>query len=485
MDELASRVSQHIEKYFKSHQARLETLASERPPTILFIACIDARVVPELMLNVDPGDMMTLRVPGALVPPQGLGDVCVAGSIELVLTTLSSIKDIVVCGHTTCAFNAQLADGVDSFKLSNLSRWVSMADFARAQANTKADKNSDPDGYQQALLEFTVQRSLQSLREIDVVNKKEKADEITLHGWYFNLTTGQIMVLNEKSGVFEAVQMSRDAAPVKTKETASKPVVEKQPTTAPKETVQKTQTVQQAPQTQTEKTASTPSSSVPSVAPGPVAAAHQATPIDAKAPETVAPTPVNVPSARPVERVYASEVSRPPSTKSVATQSSTKPAQQQRPTSSRPTPPQRPQQSRPTSAQRQTRSRNSRDSLKQAADNVQAVLDEQTLRNLGDLLQDVRRPAQRMRVRNMLNQVRSPQGWQMVRNVVSSVQNADVRQALRELSIELSSPEARSQLRGIISGLGDDPAAGSTEGIDMGKIEQDFMSILNNLRDKK
>jgi carbonic anhydrase len=497
MDELASHMSEHIGRYFKSHQARLETLASDRPPTILFIGCVDARVIPELMLNVDPGDMMTIRVPGALVPPQGLGDVCVAGSVELVLSGLPSIKHIVVCGHTSCAFNARLVEGVDSYHLSHLARLMAMADFAQAQASTKVDKNTDPDGYLQTFLEFTIQRSIQALRELEIVKQKEKSGDITLHGWYFNLTTGQIMVFDEKKGAFEPADPTTvESTPVAAAESTAQPVASPQTQPTPQVVAQTKPSAQQPTPPQSET-----SSAVPSVAPPPVAAAHQATIIDVKAPE-----PVNVPSAKPVERVYVSEVSRVPTTKSVEKQSPSIPAQQQRPApsqrppvSQRPEPsqrpvtpqrptrqtsaPPRPQQSKSATSRPQPTIGNSGESLQQAADNVQSVLDQQNLRNLGELLQDVSRPAQRMRLRNVLNQVKSPQGWQTVRNMVGSVQNADVRQALRELSIELASPDARSQLRDIISGLAD--PSGTTDGADMSKIEQDFLSILNNLRDKE
>lgn len=493
MDELANRVSQHIETYFKSYQTRLETLQSDKPPTILFVACVDARVVPEMMLNVEPGDMMTLRVPGAIVPPQGLGDVCVAGTIELVLDGLPSVKDIVVCGHTSCAFNERLAEGVDSYELSSLARWVAMADFARAQASTKADKQSDSDGYRQALLEFTVQRSLQALREIPIVKKREKAGELNLHGWYFNLATGQVMVFDEKTQVFEAASALSENVPTAVEKTTTIPVTEtskqktsqaQSQTTASQKAKDKSDTTGQ--QSATEKTTTAPTpSAVPSVAPTAVAAAHQAASFDAKAPESVAPSPVNVPSAKPVERVYASEVSRAPSqSKEVAKQQSSKPAQQRQQPSRPSTSSQRSRQSTSSSSRPQATKGNGRGASQQAADGVQSVLDQQMLKNIGDLLQDVRRPAQRMRLRNMLNQVKSPQGWETVRTAVSTAQNSDVRQALRELSIELASPEARSELRGIISQLGNDVVSAVTENVDMSQVEQDFMSILNNLRAK-
>ncbi len=81
-------------------------------PQALLITCSDSRVLPEALMQADPGDLFVSRNPGNLVPPPDTpgGE---AATIEYAVATLG-VTDIIVCGHYRCgAVKALLdADGV-------------------------------------------------------------------------------------------------------------------------------------------------------------------------------------------------------------------------------------------------------------------------------------------------------------------------------------------------------------------------------------
>lgn len=447
MNELAKRISQQYADYFRQYQTQMA--ADGISPTILYIGCVDSRLAPEQIMQVAPGEMFVLRVPGGIVPPQGLGDVCVSGAIELILS-VETIRHVVVCAHTSCAFLGKVAEGVDAFSMSNLSRLVSMVDFARAQASTKADRQNDFDGFQQALLEAFVQRNLQALRELRVVKEKEAAGAIMLHSWYFDLEKGQIVVYDETSKTFEVLgeittQSAPPSAPPQQPTLISEPSPSisstpggTQPNPLPRQTPPATASRSVAPKkpaipqvgTQPPRpTAPTTTSRL--AVPKKPAVASPTSPQTSS--ESIAPPPVKVPSAAPVQRVYAEEVA-------TAAEVS-----QEKPPPPEPSP---------------------RERLKG---------------ELRDMMAGIQMPAQRLRLRRMLNQMNSPQQWQLVQEVVQEANDPQLGHSLRQLSIELSRSESRRQLRQIISSV---EATQAPTG-DWQQIQQEFLDVLNGLVQRK
>ncbi|MGW7557228.1 carbonic anhydrase, partial [Streptomyces rimosus] len=126
------------------HPARaalFERLATTHRPGALFIGCSDARVIPELLTQSEPGELFVIRTAGNLVPAYGPRPDAVTASIEYALTVLG-VTDVIVCGHSGCGAMTALATGEDLTGLPALADWLDAAgpptDPARPAAGTEA-----------------------------------------------------------------------------------------------------------------------------------------------------------------------------------------------------------------------------------------------------------------------------------------------------------------------------------------------------------
>lgn len=462
MSELARRKYASHASYHTKNRGRLGTGKQRPVPTILFIGCFDSRIIPEMMLDVGPGEMMTLRIPGALVPAQGLGDAVVGASIELTLNSMHSIADIVVCGHSDCVMLETLANGTDAYRQPNLARWIAMNDFIKSQASTRADVITNPAGYARAVLECSIERSLSSLRELDVVRQRENAKQVRLHGWLFELETGQLFALNEKTGQFEV--MGTATSPIAEPVTEAPPAVEIPVPVA-------AAPVPTSPPVTVPPLNIPPAPPPPVIIPGMAATASVSTPSVAPTPQpppTVAPPPVQVPSAKPVQRVYASDVTPVPQTPNTSAQNPlTRPAAS-------------------PSGNGDQQALKPKPIVEQAAsyvpNNLQEKLRDPALDDLRDLMLNVRRPDSRLKLRYALNNMNTPEGWRKVGQVVNELRDPQVRQALRELTVELNSSQSRQELRNILAQVDAGTVANVVGNLDAQQIQQEFMQVLEGLR---
>ncbi|MFI1659367.1 carbonic anhydrase [Streptomyces sp. NPDC020472] len=162
--------------------ARLVT--AHRPGT-LFIGCSDARVVPELITQTDPGELFVIRTAGNLVPAHTPGADGVTAGVEYAVTVLG-VRDVVVCGHSACGAMTALAEGHDLSAAPAVAAWLRHADasLARAAAGGTVDVA--------ALVRENVAAQLANLATHPSVARALAAGEVRLHGWVFDIADGTV-----------------------------------------------------------------------------------------------------------------------------------------------------------------------------------------------------------------------------------------------------------------------------------------------------
>ncbi|MDT0483652.1 carbonic anhydrase [Streptomyces doebereineriae] len=168
-------------------------LAEGQYPEALFITCSDSRVIPALITGARPGEIFELRNAGNIVPSYGQhaagGE---AATIEYALEVLG-VQDVVVCGHSHCGAMGALRSGDDLTALPGVDAWLGLARPSLASVLTGA-----PDDLELSdVVQRNVVNQLAALRSYPVVRQRLDTDRLRLHGWYYEVDTGQVHELDE------------------------------------------------------------------------------------------------------------------------------------------------------------------------------------------------------------------------------------------------------------------------------------------------
>ncbi|MGB8405430.1 MAG: carbonic anhydrase [Mycobacterium sp.] len=182
MQNLNEGVARFQRDVFPAKAELFSRLAANHTPHTLFIGCSDARVVPELITGTEPGDLFVIRTAGNLVPAYAPKADGVAASIEYAVAVLG-VTDIVVCGHSACGAMTALAQSDDLSGAPAVAAWLRHADASRARA---------AGGGVPELVRQNVIAQLANLATHPSVARALALRTVTLHGWVFDIATGQV-----------------------------------------------------------------------------------------------------------------------------------------------------------------------------------------------------------------------------------------------------------------------------------------------------
>lgn len=189
---------------YTSDTARYKELAKvgQKPHTMI-IACCDSRSAPEVIFDCGPGEMFVVRNVANLVPPYSPDDQYhgTSAALEFAVQSLK-IRQIVVMGHGRCGgITAALAQ--DSEPLSPgdfIGNWMSM--LKPAAASIQDTKHMTQTERQTVLERISVRNSLDNLRTFPCVKILEDRGSLSLHGAWFDISTGELWVMDHATGDF-------------------------------------------------------------------------------------------------------------------------------------------------------------------------------------------------------------------------------------------------------------------------------------------
>jgi len=190
--------------YFGPDNSLFEPLKQGQTPKTMIIGCSDSRVDPAILTNCEPGEIFTVRNVANLVPPYeetgGLHGVSAA--LEFAVCHLG-VEHIIVLGHSQCGgIGALMEGGCDCKGSGFISRWMSIANSARERVLAELP-GKDPQLQQLAAEQAAILLSLENLRSFPWIDDRVAAGTLSLHGWYFNLTVGELMEYVPEQGTFE------------------------------------------------------------------------------------------------------------------------------------------------------------------------------------------------------------------------------------------------------------------------------------------
>lgn len=187
------------ENDFPKMAALFKQLATTQSPSALVIACSDSRVVPELLMQQDPGDVFVIRNAGNIVPPYSSVPGGVTASVEYAVAVLG-VKDIVVCGHSDCGAMTAIASGKHLDHLPAVANWLHHADSAKAISGARTHDSLTASV--NSMVKENVIAQLTNLKTHPSVALALSEGKLNLHGWVYDIETGCVLALDGKANKF-------------------------------------------------------------------------------------------------------------------------------------------------------------------------------------------------------------------------------------------------------------------------------------------
>lgn len=198
---------------FPGMKDHFHLLADSQHPETLFITCADSRVVPDLILQTEPGDMFLCRAIGNIVPPHASMPGGISATIEYAVEVLR-VRHIIICGHSDCgAIKAVLPPEStdpaapaaratrDLSRLPLTARWLGHVEPAW-KFLPPGIAHTDLPTLHIALIRANVIAQLENLKTHPEVARALAHNTLQVHGWYYDILSGSVETWDEQNRRF-------------------------------------------------------------------------------------------------------------------------------------------------------------------------------------------------------------------------------------------------------------------------------------------
>lgn len=190
---------------FPREKSRFEALAEKgQSPEVMVIGCCDSRVSPEVIFDASPGELFVVRNVANLVPPFETGGDYhgTSAALEFAVQALK-VKHIVVLGHARCGGVRAFADETAPLSPGDfIGRWMSLI---KPAGERLGPHNGNLDEYLPRLELAAIENSLKNLMTFPCVRILVERGKLHLHGAYFGVATGVLLVRDPETGEFKPV----------------------------------------------------------------------------------------------------------------------------------------------------------------------------------------------------------------------------------------------------------------------------------------
>ncbi len=201
MNDVIGRVFSFQAHVFPQNSELYAQLARDgQSPKALMISCADSRVVPEVIVQAQPGDLFVCRNAGNIVPPFSQANGGVSSTVEYAVMVLG-VRDIIVCGHSDCGAMKALVNPGSMDNMPNVAAWLRHS-CAAQKVVEDGYPNSDPADRARLLALENVAIQLAHLRTHPSVASAIARGEISLHGWFVDIQAGEVLALDGATGRF-------------------------------------------------------------------------------------------------------------------------------------------------------------------------------------------------------------------------------------------------------------------------------------------
>jgi len=190
----------------QKEQDRFRELAEAgQTPQVMVIGCCDSRVSPEVIFDARPGELFVVRNVANIVPPyapdgQAHG---VSAALEFGVAALN-VQHIVVLGHAHCGGVKAYAEDAEPLSPGDfIGKWMKLMAPAADKVGPRGARSASD--YLSRLEQANIVNSLDNLMTFPRLRKRIERGQVTLHGAYFGVASGDLSVLDRTSGKFEPI----------------------------------------------------------------------------------------------------------------------------------------------------------------------------------------------------------------------------------------------------------------------------------------
>ncbi|MFZ1535896.1 MAG: carbonic anhydrase [Chromatiaceae bacterium] len=205
------------EQEYRSGLTRMADLTKGQNPEVLLIGCCDSRVDLTRISGAELGEVFIIRNVANLVPPYAFGHGTghgVRAAIEYGVKALN-VSHIVVFGHAHCGgINAAIqAAAGQAPPFDFLGAWLTLAKDAchvEVEDPVTGELRTVPinrlKDYSYLVERASVLKSVNNLHTYPWILERVKAGSLSLHGWWFDLETGDLWVTDSRTGQFLPIE---------------------------------------------------------------------------------------------------------------------------------------------------------------------------------------------------------------------------------------------------------------------------------------
>lgn len=194
---------------YASERDRYRALAKDgQTPETMVIACCDSRAAPETIFDCGPGELFVVRNVANLVPPYAPDGRhhSTSAALEFAVQSLK-VKHIVVLGHGRCGgIRAALDPAAEPLSPGDfIGKWMGLV--APAAEAVTGNTMMTAGERQTAMERISIRYSLANLRSFPCVSILEGKGRLSLHGAWFDISTGELWAMDPQTGDFERPEL--------------------------------------------------------------------------------------------------------------------------------------------------------------------------------------------------------------------------------------------------------------------------------------
>jgi carbonic anhydrase len=203
MDRLIEGHKRFLAEAFPLKRDQFHLLADGQRPETLFITCADSRIVPDLILQTQPGDLFLCRNAGNVIPKAGEPAGGVSATIEYAVEVLQ-VRHAIVCGHSDCGVIRALMAPHALEGLPSVQDWLQHVEPAWEYVH-EVERHAGELTRHTALTHANVLAQLENLRTHEYVQRALAEGRLMVHGWYYDILSGRIERYDEELKRFVAL----------------------------------------------------------------------------------------------------------------------------------------------------------------------------------------------------------------------------------------------------------------------------------------